>query len=462
MLKLFKVSFLCSIVIAGCGDSSDNSKRNPEGFYPAPTEEIAKKLFDEAQVSCEDQGECHGSVGLLVAKHNESVGICSAFLTAPDTIMTNSHCVPDDLTPGASCDGYIEILFPAVEDLKKERTTCKTVMARSNHNESSALLSQDFAILKLSKEVSRPSLSLSRKKTLPGEVLSVVSMTPASSKSPVGVISRPRPCPLLGKNMLNPHLPNVDKPILFFSECNLVQGNSGSPMLDSSGAVRAIGQGYLNEEKFSKLLGTMLLEDLGQIDVGTSISCISIDSSSSGVSTECKALPKLDDMKIYLASEMNHDSALSKDFANRMNAIVKSWNSSFFLNDDTSSRANIFWKAPEPKIGSLKYQLIPVPSCFREPSTWLSAKFKRGFFGYPRSFSETHSLPQFQVSIGFNKFLELEIRTQEFLVSFPLTVTYNPNQMHADSETLTKVEISLKTVSSETIGVCSSLPDFIK
>ncbi|MEI8027757.1 MAG: serine protease, partial [Pseudomonadota bacterium] len=429
--SLFAIYTITSIY--GCGLIEKKShKKQPDGFYDAPTSEIAEKLFDEAKVTCEDLGQCNPSVGLLVARHDTSVGVCTSFLVAKDTVLTNSHCLPEQMKEGDSCQGIIGVLFPKTITLDEMRTTCKVVTRRSKHTIEGTIASQDFAVLKLSKELPRPILSISTKKSSEGEALSVVSMTPTSRSSPMGQIGKPKTCPVLGRNLLSPRSEETNKPIIFMAECGLVEGNSGSPILDSTGFVRAIGQGSLKRDKVYQDLMSIMLEELSQMDVATGFSCISPETYTTVETSECKDFPKLGDATIYTQNELSENSALGKALAEKIDQATNEWNRYGNVKAVESGVSSFTWKPTTIKEDSSSTKIVPVPSCFRPPATWLDAKVKRGLFGYPSSFTEYYDFSEYKIKVGLNKFLQLDSRLEKIYFTFPLEITFNPKQLNSD------------------------------
>jgi hypothetical protein len=109
-------------------------------------------------------------------------------------------------------------------------------------------------------------------------------------------------------------------------------------------------------------------------------------------------------------------------------------------------------------MGGTSSKLVPVPSCLRDPSLWVKDKFDRGLFGFPRNFSESFRLPQFLISIGLNKYLELESRVNELLLSLPFDVFYNPNRFDSSKVTLIDVKFDSATIHSEEVKACGAIP----
>jgi V8-like Glu-specific endopeptidase len=392
-----------------------------------------------------------------VARQNDGVSICTTFLTAPDTVMTNSHCLPEGLKDGSNCDGQIEVLFPASNNLGEARATCKTIVKRSDHEIPGAIASQDFAILKLSRDVVRPSLSISPKNLSSTDALSVVSMNPKSRTTPFGQISTPRKCTILGNNIFSPNALISKNPILFFSECKLIEGNSGSPLLDSEGLVRAIGQGHINRESMKILFKNLIIDDIEDISAGTNFNCADLNAGANEIAPSCKSLPKIEEARAYMTSQTKDESLLRKNLEAEIQNITKEWNKNYIANQQQSKTDYVYWKPQISNISSNRYNVIPVPSCFREPSSWLKSKFEKGFFGYQKTASETYSLSQFVLTVGLNKYLEFEYKITSALINLPFELTYSPSRFDSAKVTNAEVQVALKTISSEEIGVCPSI-----
>jgi len=455
MPTVFATIGLIIWVISSCGKISGKSKAHPDGWYPAPTDELAMSLFNDARVTCEDAGNCNPSVGLLVARHQDGVSICTAFLTGPSTVYTNSHCVPEDLKKGDSCEGKMEILFPATQSINEVKTSCKSVSLRSNHELPNVMLSQDIAILELKSPVERSPLGISLKAVESGEEISIVSMNPSSNSAPVGTISLERKCTAIGNTMFNADNTLGSSPILFFSDCKVISGNSGSPLIDSNGLVRAVGQANFRREKLASILKPLLIEDLGEINAGTALNCVDLNSET--VMTSCKPLPKTENIQSYMTSMLKDDSSLSKKLSAQIDAVVNDWNKSYLASVEPKNTNYIYWKPKVIKMGGTSSKLVPVPSCLRDPTLWVEDKFVRGLFGFPRNFSESFRLPQFLISIGLNKYLEFESRVNELLLSLPFDVIYNPNRFDSSKVTLVDVKIDSATIHSEKVKACGAI-----
>src|SRR4051812_30664739 len=80
---------------AGCGKISTDNSNN----LPARNLADAQRIALLTQVSCFSQSDCDPSVAMIAAAWLDQGGVstCTGFLVGPDTMATNSHCLPLDL-----------------------------------------------------------------------------------------------------------------------------------------------------------------------------------------------------------------------------------------------------------------------------------------------------------------------------------------------------------------------------
>src|SRR5687767_7543906 len=95
----------------------------------------AQTVFNGSKVSCEDG--CPQYVGGLVTytegRNSYIVSVCSLTLIDDNLILTNRHCLPDDLQyKGASCAGRIRVKLPATNGFRSEDFECNRVEAQAS------------------------------------------------------------------------------------------------------------------------------------------------------------------------------------------------------------------------------------------------------------------------------------------------------------------------------------------
>ena len=221
--------------------------------YHQPNETI-EQMIAGAEIHCQDTSSqaCSPSVAMLISKNQSStpgmtdVHLCTSFLIAPDTMMTNSHCIPTELrTAGASCAGKIRFLFADAGGVAKETAGCDQIISASPiSNEESETISDlslqpDYAVVHLDRVMGRPSFPLSRGGVADLMQLQVDSMEP-TSKTEAKAVLISRTCTAHQGTDDVPQFKQNFSSTIATKECTVHLGNSGSPMRDSDGAVRGI------------------------------------------------------------------------------------------------------------------------------------------------------------------------------------------------------------------------------
>lgn len=272
-------------VLIGCGQktypTTSTTRHIPRagGVYQIPDELNDDSVVSRAYVSCGTSSECHGGVAMVLIRDTDSSSLCTGFLVASDTLVTNSHCIPAALkSKGASCAKSLYFFFPATNGLAAERADCKEVSDVSViSSEAENSLKPDYAILKLQKPVNRPVFEVSREGFADNSELKVIKVDPWSSGA--GGVMTATKCRVIQGTLAIPIFQDDLSPIVSFSDCDARHGNSGSPLLDSSGKVRGILQATLTREQ--TLLGSLFQALTGEervmpITMGTNFSCLPV------------------------------------------------------------------------------------------------------------------------------------------------------------------------------------------
>ncbi len=137
-------------VTSGCGlDKIFNQKQ----VYKFNNKTDAQTVFNQSRVECES-GDCPEYIGGLVTYtdlgRSWSVQVCSLTLIAKDTVLTNRHCIPDDLQyRDASCAGRIRIKLNSSGSRASENFECVRVVALSPADTDDSAIYADWAVLRL-------------------------------------------------------------------------------------------------------------------------------------------------------------------------------------------------------------------------------------------------------------------------------------------------------------------------
>ena len=195
-------------------------------------------LADRIHLRCGDD-RCPEGVGLLVwADAGDRLQRCTASLIGPDLALTASHCLPRAARrDGARCDGTW-LTFAATGDRPAEWAACRGVL-QAQPVEMDDVLRTDLAVLRLARRVDREPLR--------------PAFAPIGQLSVVGVVAA-RPHPIYeSQHAISRRLCRVATPesaaetfgpeahrVGWLIECPSHPGNSGAPVVDARGRIRAI------------------------------------------------------------------------------------------------------------------------------------------------------------------------------------------------------------------------------
>lgn len=224
-----------SLTLVGCGGSNKSASSNAaivEEFEELS--ELQSKLSKHTVICTE--GYCPGSIAKLAfwGKAEEGkyyLGVCSGTLYNNKYIITNSHCIPDELRyANANCSKQISVIFPDTAFLKNEKANCSRIVQvfDINNNE------PDIAVIELNRNVIREDIKISKNAFVENSTVKAYTMDPSyENEGTVGKI-RLKTCQMTTDNIFT--MSNDSKSattMLTGNSCNVIGGNSGSGLFNA-------------------------------------------------------------------------------------------------------------------------------------------------------------------------------------------------------------------------------------
>lgn len=283
------------IGLGGCAPSSDSKDDNK---YPFPTYDSSNPIYRELKSAtlmcysseCESNKQDFESIGLvgMVVENkprdwDAKLGQCTGFLFGSQEIVAlNSHCISDSMWANKSnCGEYLGIKFPAVPGKEAEIRMCEEIIFRSDLKEDAAnMIKQDYAFFRI-KPIDRKPLPMASAPVKNNEAISVRKVNPPSSyKRLEGYLDYAR-CESQMNSLLS--LKDVSdflssgyssewskvglgvRKAGSYQSCKIIQGNSGSPVLNSRSEVIGFAQSYATSEYLKLLKGDSLKKELKKI-----------------------------------------------------------------------------------------------------------------------------------------------------------------------------------------------------
>lgn len=247
LFHIKKALWILPLVFMSCG------KDNPKGlhFKPADNEAQAQFAILNSELICKD--DCVETVGLVAAVQDTEEGFgttqCTGTLVDKDVIATNSHCIPDSLKRGMSCEGRLNILLP-----NGIHYPCKKVLFASDINESTTFGLPDVAFFRIASAPELTPLNTQQSPLDVGVELVALTIDPIHyGDFPQGRFVR-KTCRTTKDNLFVPTF-GVDQnqSLVPLNGCAFMMGNSGSPLVDEEGFIRAIAFGILSDPKSDKV-----------------------------------------------------------------------------------------------------------------------------------------------------------------------------------------------------------------
>jgi V8-like Glu-specific endopeptidase len=193
-------------------------------------------------VRCADRTSCPDAVGMLVTRGaaGEQAERCTATLVAPNRALTASHCLtPNDRHAGSRCDGTW-LAFPETADAPAAWIACSRVLAAVVVNEDA--LHQDHALIELAQSSTRVPLVIDDTPPEVDSIVTVVSVTPHPVYGTTHELAT-RLCRAVDSQEALHALGAGAANVGWLASCPIEHGNSGSPVLDHEGRIRAIVHG---------------------------------------------------------------------------------------------------------------------------------------------------------------------------------------------------------------------------
>jgi hypothetical protein len=296
--------------------------------------------------------------------------MCTASLVGPDLLLTNGHCIPPELrSQGASCQEsiWVHFLRDRKKRLQSEKIECLEVLY--SVDKEANFLQPDYALLRLTRATKRPVLKMSRGGLAHGERLRVYKMDPVDSEDGLRGVLKLEECRVVHGSAAVKRSLHERSLVTQLADCEIIPGNSGSPLLTESGDVKGVVfarlKGEAIEQQIKKELNVRESPTLTKFAVATNFACLHIPLAVPGLAplpAVCASLAD-DERRAREAQQQQKSSALNAVF---LSALERAQTAQPSMKEFNWVARPLMPETKSPAPGSVSWlEVEAMPTCVR-------------------------------------------------------------------------------------------------
>ena len=349
-----------TVLASGCGKKAKEAHKE-EQQQPSLEPSELDQLLARQEVACDGNQACPNYLSKIAVVHGKKLQFCTGFLVNETTVATSASCLPSLLRlNGQDCSRDVFFFFPKTANRPAERVGCTKILQVSQLDGVDPILwRDDLSFLEIDKTLShRRQASISRDGVANNKEYQVWFMDQVDEYT---AMMRRETIEAAHNTYINPLATNVSSPNMIFNNCTLKNGNTGAPIIDSKGKIRAVVSQAMDQKLRTYLESTGLLtQPLRETFHATSFACApTVDNNDLLDEKECTK--DLNYNKVdRLRSDMLSNNTLFSDLRKKLEAQL-----------ETASKYITYGVKLVPRGDTQDAEVYP--KCFKPLNGWLSS-----------------------------------------------------------------------------------------
>jgi len=258
--SLYLILLTLSLTIIGCGKKVDEEKPHIDRQTEPQLSEL-EQLLSKQELFCASDKACPEWISKIAIRTKNSLKFCTGFLNETNEVVTAASCLPEAIRhAGADCSSDIYFFF-SEPGARPVRVSCDRVkLASSLEGRDPLMWKSNVAYLTLKTEMNRKTVSFPKTRSGLTHMDRFYTWTVDQIDDHQGIIRRTENCQAVQETFFNPLSDKDSSAVTTFLGCSFNSGNSGAPILDYRGKVRAITSKPVDSAELEEIISLRILE----------------------------------------------------------------------------------------------------------------------------------------------------------------------------------------------------------
>jgi hypothetical protein len=261
MLTSFRFSLFMLILgmtLISCGKKAQEANTGSRQSQPQQASEL-ETLLEQQELFCGSDRSCPSFITKIAVVNKGKLKFCTGFLIENNIVATATSCLPERLrSKDLPCDKEVFFFFAQTNE-KPQRVACKRVLDVSPIDSQEPFLwRSNVSYLELNSNERRRTVTPVRTGMSDLDHFYVWSVDQIDDHQ--GIIRKSEDCQSVHSSYFNPLANHEYSPVMNLAGCEFNYGNSGAPVFDYRGKVRAIVSMPVDEKYTSEVSSMRILE----------------------------------------------------------------------------------------------------------------------------------------------------------------------------------------------------------